>query len=81
MSIFKQKLELAQMEVIEDPSKDYYFHAWVYIATSEESGFFIESTTGERHPLSHSTYKRFQPSVFPIPKIIPILSTINRKLF
>ena len=72
MSIFKEKLELAQMEVIEDPSKDYYFHAWVYIATSEESGFFIESTTGERHPLSHSTYKRFQPSVFPIPKIIQI---------
>ena len=64
MSIFKEKLELAQMEIIEDPSKDYYFHAWVYIATSEESGFFIESTTGERHPLSHSTYKRFQRSVF-----------------
>ena len=64
MAMFKEKLEMAQMEVIEDPSKDYYFHAWVYIAISEESGFFIESTTGERHSLIHSTYKRFLSSVF-----------------
>ena len=73
MAMFKEKLEMAQMEVIEDPSKDYYFHAWVYIAISEESGFFIESTTGERHSLIHSTYKRFLSSVFSLSRYILFL--------
>ena len=62
VSAFKEKLELAQMEIVEDPSKDYFFHAWVYIAISDCSGFFIEATTGEKHPLSHAAYKRFSSS-------------------
>lgn len=31
----------------EDPAKDHFFHAWVYVDISESHGFFIESTTGK----------------------------------
>ena len=64
VSIFKERLEIAHFEAVEDPSKDYFFHGWVYIAISDTSGFFIESTTGEKHPLSHSAYKRSLSFVF-----------------
>lgn len=36
---------------------EHFFHAWVYVDIVDAPGFFIESTTGERKPLNHPSYK------------------------
>ncbi len=43
--------------ILDQEQEDHFFHAWVYVDISDEVGFFLEATTGERHPLDHSAYK------------------------
>jgi hypothetical protein len=41
----------------EKVNSGHYFHSWIYIDMLESSGFFIESTTGNRKPLNNPAYK------------------------